>query len=155
MLSIGVFIAIVIIGLVLKSGWRPGFNIPWVSILVVGGIGFLFYRGCVSSGGKTETPSESKATTHHVAPTKEQHPKSGSGIASKTTPLRVWVNPRYAGMYASADVKYCVEGHPTLCVIDRHGVVDPKALKTWRHMPEGWYLITPIGEEEEVGFRWD
>ncbi len=140
---------VVVIGLYLIAT-----KVPWkwlVGILILGLVGWGIWA--FMNREEPAKPITPAATSVPMTPPVVNHPRSGSGVASQAAPLRVWLNPKFAGMHSSADAKYCFEGG-TLCVIDRFGVIDRKTIATWRNFPEGWYTVTPLNEKE-MGFRWD
>jgi hypothetical protein len=192
MLSIGIFAAIIGIGLLFKFGsqlstyWKDKkggdkdakdkkkggvldqfFSLVMVCFAGAATLGvavmMVDIHSCIRKDMRGEIPAQKTVYVFPIpaATTQPQtnsgHPRSGSGFASKSKPLRVWLNPRFAGTYPSDDAQYCNEEHPDVCIIDKVKRADRNTIDTWRNMPEGWYIVTPFNplSNKEISFRWD
>ena len=107
-------------------------------------------KGAISSVLPARTAS---AAT--VAPTPVEFPTFGEGHATKTAPIKTWLDPKRTFTRPSGPARYVFAEDSSLFFDDVEGAKIDRTenRKIWQDMPEGKYLVEPL-DGGDIFFRW-
>jgi len=105
--------------------------------------------------GESKKKDKSKTSQDsYVPPAPPTIPTSGQGFAKEGEPLRAYFRPPRTRTHPAGEVRYEVEGHPDISILDGPRPGEQEAEDRWGRMPTGWYLVYPT-DAKEVFVRWD
>lgn len=139
--------------------WWQRAKVTTVVIFLCGCVGMCTYANVKHA---SLIPPPTRVVVYMPAPSlvtppeDPQYPHSGSGVATKSAPLKVWLDTRKSA-YRSGSVPVRLQSieDPSKVFDDygQKGRIDHSTDAEWRAMPTGRYLVTPL-KDEKLTFVW-